>query len=75
MMAFPEILETPVLAEILEKMVPPDRRAYLDRLDLPVIEDLLVLLEQEGFKVCPGLQESQENLVKMVKLDFLVSLE
>ena len=75
MMAFQDLLETPVLVEILEKMALPDQRAYPARLGLPAIEDLLVLLEQEDFKVCPGLQVNQENLVKMVKLDFLVNLE
>jgi hypothetical protein len=56
-------------------MVQPDQRAYLDLSVLPVTEAPLVLLGQEDFKVCLGLQGNQVNLVKTEKLDSLVSQE
>lgn len=63
------------LEVILVKMVPQALRVYLDLLAQLVIEDLLVLLEQEGFKVCLGPQESLVNRAKMGKMVLWDSLE
>ena len=75
MTGFQDLLVTRDRAEILGKMVQPDQLAYLDRSVLPVTEVPLVLLGQEDFKVCLGLQENLENLVRTENLDSLVSLE
>lgn len=60
---------------ILVRMVQQDKQVYLDLLDQQVIEDLLVLLVQEDFRVCLALQGNLENPVKMESPVFQDSLE